>query len=107
MIASVVETSVREGRVTMDSNDLEVMNQLRDFMFERVYLDPEMDGEKNRAVKVIRDLVEYFSRHPDEVPDSYTVPTADPLTRAVDYVAGMTDRYALRTHDRLFRPTLF
>ena len=107
MITSVVETSVREGRVTMDSKDLEVMNHLRDFMFERVYLDPEMDGEKNRAVKVIRDLVEYFSRHPDEVPDSYTVPTADPLTRAVDYVAGMTDRYALRTHDRLFRPTLF
>lgn len=107
MITSVVETSVREGRVTMDSRDLEVMNHLRDFMFERVYLDPEMDGEKNRAVKVIRDLVEYFSRHPDEVPDSYTVPTADPLTRAVDYVAGMTDRYALRTHDRLFRPTLF
>jgi dGTPase len=107
MITSVVETSVREGRVTMDSNDLDVMNHLRDFMFERVYLDPQMDGEKNRAVKVIRDLVEYFSRHPDEVPDSYTVPTADPLTRAVDYVAGMTDRYALRTHDKLFRPTLF
>jgi len=107
MITSVVETSVREGRVTMDSKDLEVMNHLRDFMFERVYLDPQMDGEKNRAVKVIRDLVEYFSRHPDEVPDSYTVPTADPLTRAVDYVAGMTDRYALRTHDKLFRPTLF
>jgi dGTPase len=107
MISSVVETSVREGRVTMDSNDLDVMNHLRDFMFERVYLDPQMDGEKNRAVKVIRDLVEYFSRHPDEVPDSYTVPTADPLTRAVDYVAGMTDRYALRTHDKLFRPTLF
>ena len=32
---------------------------------------------------------------------------ADDLTRAIDYVAGMTDRYALRTHDALFRPTLF
>jgi dGTPase len=41
------------------------------------------------------------------VPDSYTVPQAAPLTRAVDYVAGMTDRYALRIHDKLFRPTLF
>jgi dGTPase len=107
MITSVVETSAAQGEVAMDAEALDVMNQLRDFMFERVYLDPQMDGEKNRAIKVIRDLVEYFSHHPDEVPDSYTVPDAEPLTRAVDYVAGMTDRYALRTHDTLFRPSLF
>ena len=91
----------------MDTATLDVMNELRTFMFERVYLDAEMDDEKNRAIKVIRDLVEYFSAHPDQVPDSYTVPTAEPLTRGIDYVAGMTDRYALRAHDRLFRPTLF
>ncbi|MCO6503265.1 MAG: hypothetical protein J5I28_09285 [Acidimicrobiales bacterium] len=40
------------------------------------------------------------------MPDTYSVPDADPLTRAIDYVAGMTDRFALRTHDRLYRPTL-
>jgi dGTPase len=107
MIRSVVETSAERGEVAMDPETLEVMNDLRDFMFERVYLDAQMDSEKNRAVKVIRDLVEYFSQHPQEVPDSYTVPTAEPLTRAIDYVAGMTDRYALRTHDSLFRPRLF
>ncbi|MFP3913986.1 MAG: HD domain-containing protein [Actinomycetota bacterium] len=107
MITSVVEASHRAGDVTMEGPDLEVMNVLRDFMFERVYMDPEMGAEKSRATGVIRDLVEYFSHHAQEVPDSYTVPDADPLTRAVDYVAGMTDRYALRTHDRLFRPTLF
>ena len=107
MITSVIETSAGEGKVTMDPDDLGVMNELRDFMFERVYLSPALSAEKNRAIKVIRDLVEYFAAHPDEVPDTYTVPDADPLTRAIDYVAGMTDRYALRTHDRLFRPTLF
>ncbi len=107
MINSVIETSARMGAVGIDPAVLEVMAELRDFMFERVYLSPQMDGEKNRAVKVIRDLVEHFSRHPAEVPDSYTVADADSLTRAIDYVAGMTDRYALRTHDRLFRPTLF
>lgn len=107
MITSVVETSVNQGEVAMDPSDLEAMNELRDFMFERVYLDPRMDSEKSRAIKVIRDLVEYFSHHPDEVPDSYTIPDAEPLVRAVDYVAGMTDRYALGTHDNLFRPTLF
>ncbi|CAN5748091.1 deoxyguanosinetriphosphate triphosphohydrolase [soil metagenome] len=107
MITSVIETSAAEGSVTIDPDVLEVMDELRNFMFERVYLSPQMDDEKNRAIKVIRDLVEYFSHHPDEVPDSYTVGGADSLTRAVDYVAGMTDRYALRTHDLLFRPALF
>lgn len=107
MIRSVVESSHRAGHVTMDPEILDVMNELRDFMFENVYLSPDMDQEKNRAIKVIRDLVDYFSVHPEEVPDSYTETDAAPLTRAIDYVAGMTDRYALRTHDRLFRPTLF
>ena len=107
MIRSVVETSADAGHVTMDADDLEIMTELRDFMFERVYLDAHMDAEKRRAVKVIQDLVRYFSDHPDEVPDSFTVADADPLARAIDYVAGMTDRYALRTHDHLFRPSLF
>jgi dGTPase len=55
---------------------------------------------------VIQDLVRYFTENPGEVPDSATVPQASELERSVDYVAGMTDRFALHTHDRLFRPTL-
>jgi len=106
MIAAVVETSFRSGRVEMDEDHLEAMGELRDFMFERVYLRPEEEFEKEKAILVIQDLVGYYREHPHEVPDSYTVPDAEPLTRAIDYVAGMTDRFALNTHDRLFRPTL-
>ena len=107
MVTAVIETSYREGRVTMDEEHLEVMGELRDFMFERVYLRPESEAEKEKAIVIIQDLVNYYRRHPDQVPDSYTVPEADQLTRAVDYVAGMTDRYAMRLHDQLFRPSLF
>jgi dGTPase len=64
-------------------------------------------AEKDRAITVIRDLVDHFRHHPEEVPDSYKVDEADDLTRAVDYVAGMTDRFALRTHDAVYRPRLF
>ncbi len=106
MVTSVIETSYRSGKVEMDAGHLEVMRELRDFMFERVYLRPESESQKNRAIGVIQDLVGYFDQHPHEVPDSFTTPTADPLHRAIDYVAGMTDRFALHTHDRLFRPTL-
>lgn len=106
LITAVVETSHREGVVKMDDEHLDVMQELRDFMFERVYLRPESEAQKEKAITVIQDLVAYYVEHPHEVPDSSTVPEADVLTRAIDYVAGMTDRFALRTHDRLFRPTL-
>ena len=106
MVNAVVEASYEAGLVTMEEEHLEVMESLREFMFERVYLRPESEAQKEKAVLVIQDLVGYYRAHPHEVPDSYTVADADALTRAVDYVAGMTDRYALHTHDRLFRPTL-
>lgn len=107
MVTSVIETSVVADRVTIDPDILDVMNIVRDFMFETVYLGPHSTKPKERAIRVIRDLVDYFSLHPDDVPSSYKVDDADDLTRAIDYVAGMTDRYAVRTHDTLFRPTLF
>lgn len=106
MVTSVIETSFETGQLQMDPYHLEVMDQLRDFMFERVYLRPEAEGQKNRAIQIIQELVGYFSEHTEEVPDSATVPDADPLTRAIDYVAGMTDRFALNAHDRLIHPTL-
>ena len=106
MVTSVIETSRESGKVEMDPGHLEVMGELRDFMFEHVYLSPESEAQKEKAIMVIQDLVRYYSEQPQEVPDSYTVPGAEPLTRAVDYVAGMTDRFALHAHDRLFRPTL-
>jgi dGTPase len=107
MVTSVIETSMATGTIGVADEMLDVMNVVRDFMFARVYLGPEMEAAKRRAVRVIRDLVDWFASHPDEVPDSYKVDDADDLTRAIDYVAGMTDRFALATHDRLFRPTLF
>lgn len=106
MINAVVEQSHREGTVMMDEEHLDAMGELRDFMFERVYLRPESEAQKQKAILIIQDLVGYYLEHTGEVPDSYTVPEADEMARAIDYVAGMTDRFALNTHDRLFRPTL-
>ena len=106
MATSVIETSHQSGRVEMDPLHLKVMVELRDFMFQRVYLSREAEAQKEKATLVIQDLVRYYSEHPQDVPDSYTVPGAEPLARAVDYVAGMTDRFAIHSHDRLYRPTL-
>jgi dGTPase len=107
MIRAVVDHTIATGTVGMDSATLDIMNELREFMFDNVYLRTEAENQKNRAIGIITNLVDYFIHHPAEVPASTTVPDADPTTAAIDFVAGMTDRYALTTHDRLFRPTLF
>ena len=51
---------------------------------------------------MIRRLVDHHLEHPEQIPQSYRDPDADVLTQVVDYVSGMTDRFALATHDRLF-----
>jgi len=107
MIDSVVEASLRADEIAMDAGALEVMNDLRGFMFERVYLRAEMAPHRNRAKDIVRGLVGYYLDHPAEIPDSYRHADADALTQVLDYVAGMTDRFAIRRHDELFRPRLF
>jgi dGTPase len=107
MIGSVVHHSVRVGTVAMEAETLEVMNELRAFMFERVYLSGEGEHQRSAAIRVIRDLVEYHLEHPDEIPPSYRDPEADLITQVVDFVSGATDRYAITLHDHLFRPRLF
>jgi len=107
MIRAVIDHTISSGKVGMDDETMAVMHELRLFMFDRVYLRPEAEEQKQRAILVITNLIDYFMAHPGEVPEGTTVEGADPKTAAIDFVAGMTDRYAIQTHDRLFRPTLF
>ena len=102
MITAVIENSLATGEVRMDDGTLDVMNELRDFMFDRVYLSESQRLHTDNAVAVIRRLVDYHLDHPAEIPDSYRDSGADLTTQVVDYVAGMTDRYALQIHERLF-----
>jgi dGTPase len=107
MIRAVIDHTIASGKVSMDAATQSIMLELREFMFQKVYLRPEAEEQKQRAILVIRNLVDYFVHHPEEIPEGTTVEGSDPLTGAIDFVAGMTDRYAIQTHDRLFRPTLF
>lgn len=107
MIEAVVDGSNEAGRVTMRADVLEAMHELREFMFDRVYLRHDTNGQRERAVRIISQLVDYYARHPGEIPATYQVDDASDLTKAIDYVSGMTDRYAMREHDRLFKPRLF
>jgi dGTPase len=102
MISAVIDHSLASGELAMDPPTLSVMNELRDFMFERVYLSEPQRRHNEAAVALIRRLVDYHLEHPEELPDTYRDTGADLTTQVVDYVAGMTDRFAQQAHDRLF-----
>jgi dGTPase len=109
MIEAVVDGSLSPanttGQVVMAPDALESMQELRVFMFERVYESDTAAGQKNVAIDVIRRLVDHHLAHPELIPASYRDTEADAVTQVVDYVTGMTDRFALAVHDRLFDDT--
>lgn len=107
MITSVITTSLERDEIAMDEHTLSVMLELRDFMFESVYLRSEVEPQRRRAREIVHNLVEYYIAHPTEIPGTYRHDDADTLTQVIDFVAGMTDRYAIGRHDELFRPQLF
>lgn len=104
MIDGVVEESIHRGRVEMSPEVLAVMHELRDFMFARVYMRPETEPQRTWAIRLLRDLVDHYLARPDDLPEGYRRSDADVCTRVLDYVSGMTDRFAIREHERLFRP---
>ena len=107
MIASVVNESMERSEIGMSDQTLGVLLEVRDFMFENVYLRSDAESQRRRARETTRALVKYYLEHPHEIPDSYRHSDAETLIQVLDYVSGMTDRYALRVHDELFRPSLF
>lgn len=105
MIDAVVDTSLRVGRVEMDAPTLAVMNELRDFMFAHVYQSPAQRAQQADVVRVLRDLVDWHMAHPDQLPDTFREHDAPLIVQVTDYVAGMTDRFALRLHEELLGGT--
>jgi dGTPase len=83
LVHDLVETSERAGDIRQSDEVAEAMGALRSFMFERVYLGPHARREHERAHAVVRRIVDHLVERGDE-PRSI-----------VDFVAGMTDRYAL------------
>ena len=101
MIEAVLDHSLRVGEVRMDDETLAVMHDLRAFMFERVYLAPSLLREQRVAIDMLRLLVDHHLEHPDQIPATYREADAHLITQVADYVAGMTDRYALTAHARV------
>jgi dGTPase len=104
LVHDMVEQSERVGDIVQGEQAGAAMAQLREFMFERVYLGPAVRAERERILKVVRTLFEHYSEHPEAIPDDGGVPGAALGERVTDYLAGMTDRYCIRAYTDLAVP---
>jgi dGTPase len=98
LVMGVVDASHGTAGVEMAPEVLTAMDALRRFLFERVYLTPLLGPDREKAERIIHDLFAHFRDHPNELPAEERQIPGDTLTRVADFVAGMTDGYAIRTH---------
>jgi dGTPase len=101
LVHDLVETSDPAGAIRQSPAHRAALVELRSFMFENVYLGPIAREQTSRAAAIVADLFEHFVEHPELVPAEGG---GDDVTRATDWVAGMTDRYALRAHRFVVEP---
>jgi dGTPase len=86
------------------------VRQVKGFLFQRIYRHPRVNSVMNNAEELVRDLVARYRRDPSVMPAAWAenAKGIDALGRARlagDFVAGMTDRYAIAEHRRLFDAT--
>ena len=105
LVMSAIENTV--DTIQLDRDVQSAFDILHDFMFERVYTNPVCKGEESKAIALVQQLYEFFSTHPDELPNEYIqIAWNEGAERAaVDYIAGMTDSYALKVFGNYFIPS--
>lgn len=107
LVMDLIETTAQTGVLGMRPEVAAAMDRLRDFMFARVYTNPVAKGEEAKAKDIIRRLYEYYSKNPLKLPADF-IPQLDfdGMDRIVcDYIAGMTDKYAVYKYSEIFIPT--
>src|SRR3954468_21161555 len=105
LVHDLVEHSEAAGDIVQGTTVGPAMLRLRAFMFEHVYLGPAARAEHAKIERVLRGLFEFYVERPDELPEG--VPAASEADRVVDYLAGMTDRFAIRAWSERFVPQGF
>ena len=104
LVHDMVECSERAGEIVQGPVAGPAMAELRDFMFERVYLGPAVRAEHVKIASVLGRLFEHYVEHPELV----GAKGEDELAaRVTDYLAGMTDRYCIRAYTELQVPEAF
>jgi dGTPase len=84
----------------------DAMMALRSFLFEKVYTSSRAKEEEPKSSGVVKALFGHYLAHPESMPEEYRPTGPDDLVqRVTDYVAGMTDRFAIGAYQEIFVPS--
>ena len=106
LVVDMIRTSREAGTVMLSPSMEKALKDLRAFMFERVYRNPIAKGEESKAQAMLQKLFEYYITHPEALPEDFHPQLSfDGMERTVcDYIAGMTDNYAVDKYTEIFIP---
>ncbi len=104
MLSSIITNGVKD--IHMSDDVLAAHNELREFMFANVYKNSVAKAEEAKAMALVEKLYLYFRKYPEKMPDEYKVIMKhfDKDRAVCDYIAGMTDVYAVNLYQELFIP---
>lgn len=107
LVTDLIRTSREAGYICLSAPVDKALKDLRSFMFERVYRNPIAKGEESKAKAMLGRLFEYYISHPEALPADFQPQLSfDGMERTVcDYIAGMTDNYAVDKYKEIFIPT--
>ena len=106
LVNDAIVTSREAGTVMLSPQVDKALKDLRSYMFEHVYRNPVAKGEERKAKDMLQRLFEYYYAHPEALPEDFHPQLSfDGMERTVcDYIAGMTDNYAVDKFTELFIP---
>ena len=106
LVCDAIRTSREAGKVMLSPKVDKALMDLRAFMFEKVYRNPVAKGEESKAKDMLQRMYEYYITHPEALPEDFQPQLSfDGMERTVcDYIAGMTDNYAVDKYTELFIP---
>ena len=106
LVCDAIQTSREAGRMQLSDPVERALSDLRAFMFERVYRNPVVKGEEAKAKAMLCRMYEYYYNNPEKIPADFQPQMSfDGMERTVcDYIAGMTDNYAVDKYTELFIP---
>ena len=107
LVCDTITASRENSEIALSPNVSKALNDLREFLFERVYRNPIAKGQEQKAKGMLQRMYEYYSRYPEALPDDFQPQLSfDGMERTVcDYIAGMTDNYAVDKYTELFIPS--
>jgi dGTPase len=106
LVTDAIFTSREEGHVCLSYEVDRALKELRAFMFERVYRNPVAKSQERKAQDMLQRLFEYYIKHPEALPEDFHPQLSfEGIERNVcDYIAGMTDNYAVDKFTEIFIP---